>query len=289
MRITFFNIIAEVDSTYRQYRQKGISRDNTVSKLTEDYHDEIVLGRYDDAHLFWVALADAQYSCKELSEDVAKQGLCALDALENSDLNIAPGDIVRRRKRYQTAPMPERTSFRKIQKFRCQWQLGDTFAYQLSGTDSKDAGIDGKYVLIRKVDEKQLDKDGPIVPVVTFTLWDDQKLPASTKEYIRKPLLKLECGRLGAPETHFEYRALLIVTSKQSINKLQLSYLGNFANVAMPKNEVVFDYPGYMFMVPPMILDRCCSICWLKQKSFECKESSNILDIEPWKYLDHPL
>lgn len=289
MRITYFSIIAEVSRTYRKHRQEGLSRTDTTNKLLESYRDEISIGKEDDALLFWVALADAQYSCRELSEDIAIRGLAALDALTKTDFEITPGDIVRRRERYQKAPMPERAEIRKTQKFRCKWKLGDTFAYRLSGPHAENVGISGRYILLRKVDEKLFDKDGPIVPVVTFTLWDDKKLPENALEFQRLPLLKLENGRLGSPETHFEYRALLTVMSTRAVNQLNLLYLGNFADVSLPENEVLIDYSGYMLMVPPTVLNLCCCNYWINQKRFSSMEQSSTIPLSPWQLPFSPL
>ena len=289
MRITYFMIMSEVMRTYKECRQEGLGRDDTVAKLLEDYRNEVTVGQSDDGLLFWVALADAQYACRELSENVAAHGLASLNALANSDLEITPGDITRRKIRYQDAPMPERTVVRKTQKFRCRWKIGDTFAYQLLGPNAENAGIAGRYALLRKVDEKYWDEEGPVTPVITITLWDDGKLPENTQEFQRLPLMRLENGRLGSPETHFEYRAVLTAFSARAINKLNLLYLGNFADVPLPRNEVIFDYVGYMLMVSPTSLESCCSNRWVKQKRFNSVAQDVYDHLEPWQYSYSPL
>jgi hypothetical protein len=57
---------------------------------------------------FWIGLADAQYTRKELTVSVAVYGLLALHRLEHQLSDITPGDLERRRRHYSQAPMPER-------------------------------------------------------------------------------------------------------------------------------------------------------------------------------------
>lgn len=259
MKLTDFPIIAEIKETYLKYRKSGYSRDDAVAQLQSAYESEIKYGSEDDAVFFWIGLADAQYSFKELSEEVAMRGMVAINVIEQADLQVAPEDFYRRRERYACAPMPERTRFSKSKKFRCGWNIGDTFAYQLSGAGAKSCGLEGRYILIRKVDEFEFG-DGKLFPVVTFTMWDDTPLPQNAEEFQRLPMLKLVCGRLGLSKSLYEYRAEIIVSSKRKLNALSLVYLGNFQKILMPADEVIIPHPGAVMMVS---LDRlewhCCN------------------------------
>ena len=289
MRITDFPMLFDIKKEYRNYREEGMGRSEAVNALMKDYHDELELGADDDGLLFWVALADAQYACRELSEEIAQKGLEAVEAISGTDWEITPGDLQRRRERYRTSQMPERASIKKPKRFRCRWQVGDTFAYKLSGPEVEACGIDGRYVLIRKVDEKEF-LEGSTEPVVTFTLWDSEKLPENAQEFQRLPILKLENGRLGTPKTHFEYRALLIISSARKLNKLQnqLKYLGNFKDIPMPENELIIDYPGYMYLISPERIDIGCTYFWKKLQQFpkdqSCKEGPIFIDVAPPRF-----
>lgn len=257
LRLSDYPILSEIKAAYIKYRESGISREEAVSRLCYDYAYEITQGQYDDAWMFWIGLADAQYSCKELSADVAKYGLEALASLERSTMHIPTVALHRRMERYALAPMQEQAAFQKNRKFRCQWNYGDTFAYLLSGPEADAMGINGKYILLRKVDEFEFG-DGRLLPVVTFTMWDDLPLPKNSEEFQRIPALKLWCGRLGLPETQYEYRAELMVSSRKKLNSLSLVYLGNFQNIETPLDEVIVSNPGMVLMASP---DRLYEFC----------------------------
>lgn len=265
MRLSEFPILDEIKTEYINVRQKGLSRSEAEEKLCNSYHNEITYGEEDDALLFWIGLADAEYTLKELSETVAEKGIHAIDKLEQLDVPISVSDLRRRREHYSHAPMQEKVKVLKSKKFRCAWQVGDTFAYKLSGPDADKAGLEGRYVLLRKVDELEA-YDGRILPIVTVTMWDDQELPHSSTEFQRYPILKLASGRLGLPETLVEYRMELMFRSKQALTKLSLVYLGNFSDVEMPNDEVIIREPGYNLMVHPDLLTQICIAYWESNK-----------------------
>lgn len=263
MRITYFEMLGDIKSEYAKLRQNRKSRDQAVQVLMMQYQNELTIGAEDDGLLFWVGLADAQYALKELSAEVAAQGLVALDQLETAIPEITPGDLQRRRKQYVCAPMPERTQVRKPKKFRCQWQIGDTFAYQMSGPEAEENGIAGDYVLLRKVDE--MENVGRIVPIVTLTHWKEAQLPTNAVEFQRVPILRLCHGRLDSPAAAYEYRTEILFTSEKQVKDLQLRYLGNFADVPMPANEYYPRSPGLVLMLLPQKIDKeltfyCCKL-----------------------------
>lgn len=257
MRLQDFSLYCEAKKEYLELRKKGIGRADTIKEMQEHFADEISIGSEDDGILFWLALADAQYSMKELSSEVAAYGLQFLDALEHSDLSIASGELVRRRERYAQAPMPEKKSVRSRPIFHCGWSVGDTFAYRLSGPDADAAGISGKTVLFRKVGEVEFDH-GHIVPLVTLTLWETDNLPQNSAELGLKPVLLLRCTKLL---THIrkDYVAVLPFTSKRQLDKLKFLFIGNYPDIPSPAEQTVYDIGGkYPMILPSMVDKKCC-------------------------------
>lgn len=269
MRIADLPIIAEIKEEYEKYRRKGFSREDSVSQLKSCYYSELVMGNDDDGLLFWIGVADAQYACAELSQEVAQKGLTAISVVEGADWNINPNDLSCRRKHYLAAPMPEQILFKRIKKYRCTWNVGDTFAYRLSGDDAKECGLEGRNILLRTIDTLEFG-DGRLLPVVTFTMWDNKPLPKSSESFQRLPVLKLVNGRLGLPKSLYEYRAELLITSEKKIDKMSLVYLGNFQDVAMPEDEVIIRDAGTITMVVPERLDWYSCIFW-KRNNNHCE------------------
>lgn len=260
MRISDLPMLSEIKNEYIRCRQNGSNRHEATYTLIEKYVNELVTGVADDSLVFWIGLADGQYSQKELTTDVAQNALHSLDQIELLDWEITPRDISLRRTRYAEAPMPER-KIRKSEKYRCSWKIGDTFAYLLSGEETDACGLSGKYVLLRKVDELEFG-DGRLLPVVTFTIWDDHILPSSAEEFRRNPILRLVSGRFGLSFNVHEYRAELLIKSQKSLDKLQLIYLGNFMNIPMPPDELIIRNPGRVMLVIPEQLNQDCCAFW---------------------------
>lgn len=150
---------------------------------------------------------------KELSEEVSVQGLAALERLGVLIPEIAAVDLKKRCEHYVCAPMPERAQVRKPRRFRCQWQIGDAFAYRVSGQDVEKHGLTGTYILLRVVD--MVESDGRFTPIVTLCHWKKTELPTTAKEYQQAPLLKLSNGRLGSPKHTYEYTVRILFTSQK--------------------------------------------------------------------------
>ena len=251
MRITELPLIEEIKTGYRQYREKGFSRQEATEALMRDYQNEVTTGYRDDGSVFWIALADAQYSCKELSSEVAQKGISALDQLEAMGWRIASSDISRRRKRYQQPAMPERKTMRPVKKYRCPWNIGDVFAYRLEGAEWDREGLSGTYMLLQKVGVSTEGWDGYAFPIVTARHWNGQDLPTTRDEVQRAHLLKLARGRLGFPNDQYDYRMQIVYKSSQKAKKVQLEFIGNFPDIPMPKDEINVKNDGAILMILP--------------------------------------
>ena len=237
MRITGFSILYDLKTEYPQLRREGCSREEAVNTLMERYNAELTTGAEDDGLLFWVGLADAQYQLKELSEEVAGKALDALAQIRKTDWDVCPGDLDRREKRYAEAPMPER-KVGKPRTFCCNWQIGDTYAYQMKGPEAEQMGISGKYMLLRTVDNELFDKT--VIPVVTVTFWETKPFPTTVEEFMSKPILILNrAGNSLFEVPGYVYKTYLNISCKRFLNILNLEFVGNFPDVPMPDDEVM--------------------------------------------------
>lgn len=261
MHLTNFPILQEIKNLYKKLRQEGNDRANTVQILLNNYSAEISRGTCDDGLLFWVGLADAQYACKELSGEVAQNALIAIGQLEKGNWPIAANDLAVRRSRYEKPPMPEQRIKKPSAKFRCEWRIGDTFAYQVKGKEALELGICDEFFLFRKVDSIEFG-DGRLLPVVTVSFSGTSMVPKNSQEFLHFPMLKLESARFCTPKDKFEYRAEILFTNKRQIMSLPLHYLGNFPNVTMPHDEIVFENPGDIMMIMPKTIDHDCCLFW---------------------------
>lgn len=254
MRITDFPLLLDVKEEYLELRKSGMCRSNATNEMLERYSSEICCGVDDDGPLFWIGLADGQYTNRELTSEIAKQAENALDLVERAGWGVTPGDLSRRKIWYRQAPMPEKKLGAKRAKYRCEWNVGDTFAYQLSGAAAEENGVSGQYVLLRKVSDVEFG-DGRLLPVVTLSLWEKPHFPVDEKEFMTAQILRVNCGRFALPNNLYEYRVEIIVKNKKQLNAIPLIYVGQFTDVQAPDDEVVVEGAGYMTMMHPESFD----------------------------------
>ena len=113
------------------------------------------------------------------------------------------------------------------------------------------------------------DFDGRILPVVTLSLWDKEPFPSSEEEFSSVPLLKLERGgRMLSRKDYFEYRTELLFKSKSQLKPLV--FVGNFANVPMPDDEIIFTRAGTILLILPETMEMKCCRYW--RKHLKCQK-----------------
>ena len=151
----------------------------------------------------------------------------------------------------------------KINLYKCDWKIGDVFAYKLESEFAAEKGLLGRYFLIQKVDEGYW-HPGHTIPIVRVKIANDDKLPENVEqfnelEYVQiyftnyedrfmpydfsrfdediaeKSKLKYETDEYGYLPI---FVASLAIESKRSIPK-KLIYIGNFASALPPKIEFI--------------------------------------------------
>jgi len=122
----------------------------------------------------------------------------------------------------------------KYRIYKCEWKIGDVYAYRFESEIAKEKGYYGRYLLIQKVDEGSW-YPGHVVPIVYFRITKDTCLPSIDD------INDIECLIMGLgeiePEIIYDYRSKLLNTSKKIIPK-KLIYLGNV--------DVVYHNPEYI-------------------------------------------
>lgn len=240
-----------------------------TDKLIEDYKS--IMGDTEEEPLFWFALADTQWNLGVLLPVVKEKALYWIGK-DSSMLNCQTIDTSTKAKRKNSlndlqtkllSPQPPVKKPVKKRIYKCQWKLGDVFAYQLESDLAKERGLYGRYFLIQKVDEG-IWHPGHIVPIVYVKITSDANLPSNVEEYNRLEyvqtwftkyedrFLPIDMSRpqediaekskmnYQVDEYGFlpQYRAKLLNTSKGVI-PTKLIYVGNFVNAVRPQKEFI--------------------------------------------------
>lgn len=250
-------------------------------------------GDAEEDALFWFALADTQWNYGRLLQEVKEKALFYLTDGQESTRWEDAGQKQQRAwektlatlKQKLESPQPPIKKVSQYRIYRCKWNMGDVFAYQLESKLAKGRGLCGRFFLIRKVDETTW-YPGHIVPIVYVKITDDDTLPTSTEEYngleyVQTSFTKYEqrfCPiDMSRPQEDIaekskinyqideygflpEYRVILLNTSKKVI-PAQLFYIGNFSDANPPQNEFV-----------PHAKENIVSVSWkLFEETFETK------------------
>ena len=259
----------DVKDEFEELYNTGNTVQDITDKLTEDYKS--IMGDIDEEPLFWLALADTQWNLGVLMPWVKEKALYWIEK-DSGMFNCQSIDMSVKAKRRKTLdelqakllspqPLVKKTVKKRI--YKCQWKLGDVFAYQLESDLAKERGLYGRYFLIQKVDEG-IWHPGHIVPIVYVKITSDTNLPSNVEEYNQLEYVQTWFTRyedrflpidMNRPQEDIaekskinyqvdeygflpQYRAKLLNTSKRVIPG-KLIYVGNFENAVRPQKEFV--------------------------------------------------
>lgn len=259
----------DVKDEFEELFNDGKDAQEITDKLMEDYKS--IMGDLDEEPLFWFALADTQWNLGVLLPVVKEKALYWINK-DSGMFNCQTIDMsekVQRKKALddlQAKLLSLQPSVKKPVKkrtYKCQWKLGDVFAYQLESDLAKERGLYGRYFLIQKVDEGTW-YPAHIVPIVYVKITSDTNLPSNIDEYnqleyVQTCITKYENRfwpiDMSRPKEDIaekskinyqvdeygflpQYRITLLNTSKRVI-PTKLIYVGNFANAIRPQKEFI--------------------------------------------------
>ena len=259
----------DVKDTYKDKLHRGKTNKEATEETIEENQD--MLEDIEEASLFWFALAETQWRLGRLEEDVKEEALKCIE--EGTDLERWKEDISlyeRRKKVLEElkekllSPQPPEKKISKYRIYKCEWKIGDVFAYKLKSEYAKQNQLENKYLIIQKVDERIWWPEHTI-PIVRVKITENDIIPKTEEEinklkYIQtstcffrdrfagsSAIIPLEEQIKGMSfETDEygllpEYQLTIIVTSKSAANKFkeELIYLGNYTNIKPPKIEFI--------------------------------------------------
>lgn len=221
--------------------------------------------------LLWFSLADTQWSWGVLLPDVKTKALQWLD--KNGDLEVWQNENPQRVLERQCvlndlrakllSDQPSVKQRKKRRLYKCQWQLGDVFAYQLKSDIAREKGLLDHYFLIHKVDEA-ISYPGHIVPIVYVKLTIGDMIPTTLEEYNQLPFVQTdfcpyewrfmpidgrrptedveEKSKILYEKDEFGYLPVFRIKLQNTSPKIiphDLIYVGNFTNLTSPQKEFI--------------------------------------------------
>lgn len=235
------DIAQDVRDEYVDLLRKGTSGENAAKRLADQYRSL----NEEDAAVFWFALADTMWNYGRLTVDVRAEALKYLENRtdlcrwyeqdpKNAEKRAAELELLERR---LCSPQPGAKPVKPYRLYRCQWKIGDIFAYRLDGAEAKESPYESCYAYFVKVGEQPW-HPGHTIPVVYFfrTVSDELVSIEQLKEAGYLPQFFVPAVYEKSPDRKRLYRVALVCTSARSIPK-KLLYMGNMGAVCPIKNE----------------------------------------------------
>lgn len=234
------DVACEVKEYYMNCLRENMSADEAEASVVSYFSEE--LSDSDDGSVVVLALADTAWRVGRLSEKLKNAAVKIIDTGEGLERWEAEGkQLLKKRQSVLTklkekllSHQPPEKKVYKYKIYKCEWKIGDVFAYRFESELAREKGYYGRYLIIQKVDEGNW-YPGHVVPIVYFRITKDMTLPSIDD------IKNIECLKMGLgekePEIIYDYRGKLINTSKRIIPK-SLIYLGNA--------EVIYHNPEYI-------------------------------------------
>ncbi|WBW97425.1 hypothetical protein [Oceanirhabdus sp. W0125-5] len=235
------DIAEDVRYEYKDQLKRGKTNEEVTEELINS-NEEIILDE-DEAPVFWFALADTQWNLGRLLPHVKEKAIEYLD--DGSNLNKWKREggsekeyktrekVLRELKEKLLSPMPEEKKISQYRLYKCQWNVGDIFAYRLESEIAKKAGLFNRYLLIRKESEN-IWHPGHVIPNVYIQITNDTELPKTKKE-----ISELRYVKSFKSTEQTKYLFAMISTSKRMIPNDRLEFIGNYTDLPTPKDEYI--------------------------------------------------
>lgn len=226
-------MMQEISDEYRALRASGSGREEAVSRLRAEYHNE--LQYMDDAPYVHLGIALALCRRGELTPDTAEPAKKAVEELRR----IRPEKSAQLKRIEKTLDAPESSGAEKPAKKRKrydpQWSVGDTFIRRLESPIAAEEGLAGWYVVIRKVG-KFVDHLDKLVQLVVLSVCPPDAIPKTGDDV--KKLGNLKMMDAITPEgLKANYLAHIQIGCSRTEKAFALEKIGCFPDVPLPEDQ----------------------------------------------------
>jgi hypothetical protein len=229
------DVAEDVRDDYKSLLKKGLSDEEATVEIIKNSG---AIGDIDDEPVFWFALADCQWKAGRLLPEVKNKAIEWIN--KGSDqkkwLEESPKEAkVRTRvladlKKELETEQPEKKQIKIPVITKCEWKIGDVYAFKLQGDLAQEKGLYGKYIVMIKVGERKA-AEGHIVPEVYVLRGIFDETPnlndVNNYEYIKQAYYP---SVLKQRPDLVKYRIEFETCSKRVMPIKQLVYIGNLGN-----------------------------------------------------------
>lgn len=259
------DVAQDIKEEYIGLLRRGMNSTEATKMVV--FRNQDIIDDVDEAPVFWLALADVQWEYGILENTVKNTALNYLNSADfleqwkcvNSKIATKRKEALLslKEKLLSANPSPKKISIPKL--YRCQWKLGDVYAYPLLSDYAKEKGHYGEYFVFYKIGETTC-HPGHIIPVVWAKITDGGRLPANVDEFNALEFIQTRTtlyehrffpfsGNRPREEQiaekskkqyyrdeygHLPHHQMAIANTSKRIIPKNLLYLGNFKGVTPP-------------------------------------------------------
>jgi len=235
------DVAEDVRDYYKDQLKRGKANEEVTKELIQDNED--IIQDEDEAPVFWFVLADTQWNLGRLLPFVKEKALEYLksgtnltrwekEAINQREYKVRV-KVLQELGQKLMSPMPPEKKISQYKLYKCEWNIGDIYAYKLESDYAKEKGLSNRYLLIRKAYE-DVWWPGHTVPIIYVQITKDEKIPCSKDE-----ISKLEYIQTSRSEGLPKYLTTMISTSKRVIPTKELTFIGNYVDLPTPKDEYI--------------------------------------------------
>jgi hypothetical protein len=264
------DLAQDIKDKYKDLLKRGKTSEQILEQFIEEFGNEIEDS--DEAPIFWFALADTQWELGRLLPVVKKKAIEWIEKgvdqekwrLENPREAKIRDAVLKKLKEKLNSPLPEEKKIAKHKIYKCEWKIGDVYAYKLESDYAKENGFSERYLLIHKVDEC-IWHPGHIIPIVRIKITENDILPNNEKEfeeleYIQTSVTRFE-DRFLPFNAHESYESqverkskikyvvdengllkkylLKMLSTSRGVIPQKLRFIGNYVNISPPEMEFI--------------------------------------------------
>lgn len=229
------DVTDDVRHSYREKRKHGKTNAEAIEEMYAEY--DSLISDTEDAPLFWFALADTLWEFGCLTKEIREKVISGIPTdiqrwqQENSSLAAKRMLVLEKLKEKLNSPQPEEKIVKPYRLYYCPWQIGDVFAYPLSGEWGPDC-----WVLLQKCDE-YIWHPGHRIPLMRGFLLHSKDVPVLQDLSCAEPIKTWFPDEEGRVMYVFQ----MITTSKRVIPARKLIYLGN-ADLRIPPDDCQMEW-----------------------------------------------
>lgn len=204
----------------------GKSYREAFEELKETYVDNTYEGD-PDIPVFWLVCADILWKKGRLDDDIKQTALAYIDDstdverwnLESPALGKKRKAVLEKLKLKLLSPQPEAKPIRVKKLYECPWNIGDVYAFALTGELAEKTGLAGTYAIFQVAEKMFIDTVGtyPIVRVMLTLSNEKPQLSDFCKEKLIPAVFRDRDGRVYA-------RTIIELNTRNSKNAI---FLGN--------------------------------------------------------------